>query len=390
MDRNPRRGRDRGNEPDIPGLERLDARATDLARDLLKRFRRKGELKYEFEKIIGHGSWGFTMKMRVNDGDSGPSLLPKKVKRFVIKRALTEGAQANLRRELGFLQQLQGSMNIQQLYHVEGEPVAGTISWLKGPSLVSEWIENGLIQDLLGRIADWNQPLPNRMLWRIFLCFVRMLVAMAWPGVAIQRNEVLPRTGPSGNRPLKSRILHGDFNIQNVMVGDFDQLDHRLVPIIKLIDFGGASELPDTQSPESAAKANMYYVGEIMLSLIGGGSAKYGSANMLVSAKGKTTTIKSNARDLDGLNPVYKAPQATVKAHKAKMDNLDGDLRNLVIRCLAVKIEDRPALEELAEEVERHVKEKRQEHYAGKQYYNNESDMAIRRIAGELMCNAAN
>ena len=94
-----------------------------------------------------------------------------------------------------------------------------------------------------------------------------MLVAMAWPGVAIQRNEVLPRPGPSGNRPLKSRILHGDFNIQNgepirlecthhaiktyrlrveiVMVGDFDQLDHRLVPIVKLIDFGGASELPD-------------------------------------------------------------------------------------------------------------------------------------------------
>lgn len=132
----------------------------------------------------------------------------------------------------------------------------------------------------------------------------------------------------------------------------------------------------------------MYYVGEMMLSLIGGGSAKYGSANMLVSVGGGTSLIRSHARDLDGLNPTYKAPQPVITAHRAKMDNLDGDLRNLVIRCLAVHIDDRPELEELAQEVERNVRGKQQEHYADKQYYNNESDVAIRRIAGELMCNA--
>lgn len=93
-----------------------------------------------------------------------------------------------------------------------------------------------------------------------------MLIAMAWPpegnpnAPSIQP-DLLP-SDASGARARKSTIRHNDLNIGNskllglrdaistclvclrrliVMFGDFDSITHQLTPILKLIDFGQAS-----------------------------------------------------------------------------------------------------------------------------------------------------
>lgn len=135
---------------------------------------------------------------------------------------------------------------------------------------------------------------------------------------------------------------------------------------------------------------NISKMGEIMLNLIGGRVMKSaaGSSNMnFITVEGQNT-IRSWARDLDGLNPVYKAPASTVAEHKDRMDNLDPDLRRLVIRCLATAMNNRPELEDLVEEVERNVSGKAATYYASYRYGSNETNSEVARIMKELLHDA--
>ncbi|KAL7622426.1 hypothetical protein AAE478_007931 [Parahypoxylon ruwenzoriense] len=378
--------------PIIPGQDRVSPRAVEEARKLLSHFEKAGERRFELERIIGEGAWGVTFKMKIKD-NSGPSLERRKPRRFVIKRSLTEQGQRNIEQEINALQQLRGAMHIAQPFRLEGEQSSRGISYLTGPILLMEWIGNGLIHDLLDRVADWGQPLPNRLLWRLFLCLCRIVTAMAWPlargGGAPLSIEVLPKPNIGGNRPPKSRLVHGDLNTRNVMIGELEPLEHNLVPVLKLIDFGASRDLPESpnQQPDSAVRANLFNVAQIMLSLIGGNS-RGGTASMAVTYQGEEKRVNSYARDLDGLNSSYKAPAAIVAKHQEKMDNLDPDLRSLVVLSLASNINERLDLESLTSAVERNMRERGQDYYKDYKYYGNESNDSVARIAKELMYNA--
>lgn len=137
-------------------------------------------------------------------------------------------------------------------------------------------------------------------------------------------------------------------------------------------------------------KSNTSDIGNTMLALIGG-SHHNGSANMVVTdAAGNPKTIQSFARDLDGMNPAYKAPKEVVDRHREKLDNLDEDIRNLVVQCCATDPNNRPGIEYLLTEVERNVNEKQASDYAAKKYFFNETDAAIGRIVNEVMFDAEN
>lgn len=132
-------------------------------------------------------------------------------------------------------------------------------------------------------------------------------------------------------------------------------------------------------------------MGEVMLNLVGGRVMKNatGSSNMDITVNGERKTIRSWARDLDGLNPAYRAPADLVAEHKDRVDNLDADLRSLIIRCLAPMADNRPDLETLVEEVERNVNNKTANSYAGKKYASNETDSAVERIMHRLVHDAS-
>ncbi|KAI1487078.1 hypothetical protein F5X96DRAFT_651866 [Biscogniauxia mediterranea] len=319
-----------------------------------------------------------------------PSQTP--VRRFVMKRSLNAQAERNLKQEIEVLERFKASMHVARPFYIDDGKLERTLSYMDGPTLLTEWIDGGLLYDFIQRLGDRDQPLPNRMLWRFFLCFCRFLVAMAWPpdgdgSAAVV--ETIPNPNAHGVRPPMSRLLHGDLNHRNVMIDAFESIEHSRVPLLKLIDFGGSRDLPanDKQPADLAVKTNMLYIGQIMLTLIGG-SHLGGSANMNIAIDGVDKVIRSYARDIDGLNPSYKAPPALVARHKDKMDNLDPRIRSLVARCCALSSTDRPDIEHLLDTVEAAVRTTKKDYYSGYKYFANESDHALERLSRELLFDA--
>ncbi|OTA61597.1 hypothetical protein K449DRAFT_434687 [Hypoxylon sp. EC38] len=297
------------------------------------------------------------------------SSTPKLPVRFVMKRALNQSGEDSLRKEIRVLQQLRGAPNIQQLFRIPGETEDLELPFWRGPILCTEWIPNGLFDNLVRRRNEWGHPLPNRMLWKFFLCFCYMLLAMAWPPNgeedAPSSKGDLPARDGAGELPPESNLVHGDMNVENVMLGDFEPIMHQFVPMLKLIDFGKSQILP--VSPTPATKRNMWDVGKIMLALIGG--------------------RVWDARDLERLDhPVYAAIDSeTRKSHQERLDNLDQELKDLIVLCLAPMEADRPEFDYLLQEVRRNALEKTQDSYRGKKYHHNESDAALRRISNRMI-----
>ncbi|RYP53579.1 hypothetical protein DL768_001443 [Monosporascus sp. mg162] len=300
----------------IPGQDVVSPAAVAEAKYLLENFAWAKEQRFHFERIIAEGSFGVTFKMKMWE-----------------KQSLT----------LELKPKFQGAIHVSQPFHIDDTESGNTLVYLKGPTLFIEWLDNGLLYDFIERVGDWGKPLPNRMLWRLFLC---------------------------------------------LMIHNFEEREHKEVPMIKLIDFGMSRELREIEKiPDAAVKTNMLDIGKVMLAFLGC-SHRGGASDMKVTYRGEEKTIKSFARDIDGLSPTYKAPAAIVARHKEKMENLDPDIRSLVALCCVQDPNERPELEDLLREVERYVRTKEQNDYVGKKYYGNESNAAISRIVREVMLDA--
>ncbi|KAI1329542.1 hypothetical protein F5Y16DRAFT_88585 [Xylariaceae sp. FL0255] len=102
---------------------------------------------------------------------SSPNQGPGRPTGFVMKRALHSTGERSIETEIEALRRLQGSMHIAQPSVLLDDPrFSQAISGLSGPALVMEWIEHGLLYNLLERRGDVDEPLPNRVLWCLFLC----------------------------------------------------------------------------------------------------------------------------------------------------------------------------------------------------------------------------
>ncbi|KAI3316813.1 hypothetical protein HD806DRAFT_527615 [Xylariaceae sp. AK1471] len=320
------------------------------------------------------------------------------VTRFVLKRSLTKGGEGNVTREIDALNRLRGSMHIAQPSGILNNPRWNrAIASLEGPALVMDWIENGLLWTFYERRCELDEPLPNRMLWCFFLCLCRMVVGMAWPLGDIGGGnadgspvlEVIPPLNARGERPAKSRLLHGDFHARNIMIDKLEPVEHKLVPVLKLIDFGMSRDLPvrASEQPDLVVKSNILAAGEVMLGLLRG-NRRGGPGLMEITHNGETKQVNSYAPDLDKMSAKYGAPPAVVAKHQERIDNLDPDIRSLVALCVALKVEDRPNINNLLLEVERNAKNKTPDDYTGYKYYANESDVAIKRLVEDFIFNA--
>ncbi|KAK8087190.1 kinase-like domain-containing protein [Apiospora phragmitis] len=111
--------------------------------------------------------------------------------------------------------------------------------YLLGPMLVIELLENGSMKEFLNKAKAHSAPrLPNRLLWRFFLCLARACVAMAFPRrfEGGQSLEDIP-----GRQSSTLRLYtHTDMHVNNVMLGGLNaqEFEHQISPILKLIDFG--------------------------------------------------------------------------------------------------------------------------------------------------------
>ncbi|KAI0508649.1 hypothetical protein F5B22DRAFT_649743 [Xylaria bambusicola] len=417
---------------EIDGASKVSGQAIKGAEYIKDFFGTRPDREFIFERIISQGSWGFTVQMMMKSNETPETISPSPLSqalglqpltlqppapprpfssmsrggpsfgsqfqiprgsqhttRFVMKRSLTEAGESNITKEIDLLNRLRGSMHIAQPSHVIDNPRWNSIlPFLNGPTLVMDWIENGLLWTFYERRAQVDEPLPNRLLWALFLCLCRMVVALTWPprdlGLEIHGGlsiEGIPPRNLRGERPPKARLLHGDFHGQNIMIDQLEPYEHNSVPVLKLIDFGLSRDLParPNEPKDIVMKTNIRAIGEVMLGLIRG-NVKGGPGMMEITYKGETKRINSFATDLDRLSNKYRAPAIMVAKHQDRIANLDPDIRSLVASCVAVGLDDRPDIEDLLNIVERNAKNKTPNDYTTYKYSANETDAAIKKI----------
>ncbi|KAI1083392.1 kinase-like protein [Whalleya microplaca] len=319
--------------------------------------------RFVFEDLVGYGQYG--VACRILQRDSGWFFWRTAAKRFVVKHSLGDAKETQAL--MNEIQMLQGASHILQPFAITDNPL---LQAFDGPSLITEYAEHGTLGAFIVKAAAWGQPLPNRLLWRLFLCLLRFVIAMAWPDVDIK--EQVPEQEEI--RAQKSQIVHNDMHTRNIMIGSFDKDEHFLVPILKLIDFGLARNAPSGLSflptSDAGVKQNIYDIGVVMLDLITG------------------TNLRPTRRalmDVRIYNRSILINSAAVAIAPPRFPNLDPDLRGLVVWCCAANMDDRPYLETLANIISQQVETKTAASYAGYPLQVNETDERVAAIVARLL-----
>ncbi|KAI0874765.1 hypothetical protein GGS24DRAFT_500482 [Hypoxylon argillaceum] len=266
---------------------------------------------WEFEKFLGHGSYGVVLVR-------GCSHIARMI-------AYCE--------DVNDVNQLQQSLqsrapDIVNIVRRWFRPPVGTVfdvlgqSRIQGPAILLEYLENGTLLRFLERARGKKKV-------------VRACVGMAWPP-----DEFPPvlETVPEDRAP--TRLRHRDIAFRNVMIGDRDPagpFEHRVIPQLKLIDFG---KMRDGPSAKFAMADNVKEAAGVMVHLISlNEEVEWGVVNYHgVHTEATPLVVRRGARD--------PFPQ------------LDSNLRDLLILCMARDLNEVPPLEILLREVEKGMRKR--------------------------------
>ncbi|KAI8635452.1 kinase-like domain-containing protein [Xylariaceae sp. FL1651] len=118
-------------------------------------------------------------------------------------------------------------------------------------TIITEMLENGDLSNFIVRVREHNQKVPITVLWRFFLCLVRMCIGLAYPPASLRENNNVPgpitERVPNRLKDNPKRMVHFDIDPKNIFVGDVLTGEHSVSPLLKLGDFGLATEIePDS------------------------------------------------------------------------------------------------------------------------------------------------
>ncbi|ETS76750.1 hypothetical protein PFICI_12137 [Pestalotiopsis fici W106-1] len=221
----------------------LSARAEKVARILKTRFDHDG--RYFLDAYVGSGIQADVFRIKKHGSDiPGPDRVAVKVPAMPELRT----AKSEMIPEKEALRLFSGAMHVVQILDmrenvvgadplsrdIKDAPMMPVSGWM-----YLEWLDNGTLHSFLQKARDVERPVPNRLLWRIFMCYIRMITAMAWSKVHVSGTHQLEEI--QSNIP---DMIHfnSDMHSQNMVFGDFDpnspHLEHRLSPMLKMIDLG--------------------------------------------------------------------------------------------------------------------------------------------------------
>ncbi|KAI0474454.1 hypothetical protein F4859DRAFT_522079 [Xylaria cf. heliscus] len=252
-----------------------------------------------------------------------------------------------------------------------------------------EWLENGTLERLVNRAIKLGIRLPNRVLWRFFLCLIRMCIALGWPAEKPEGEDPQPVTEVAKGR-ARGGLIHRDMHNENIMFGKFipndPDLEHTMTPIVKLIDLGSmqmvaGDKLVTPDVMRGAVKENLFDIGIIMVELVTLNSdlarGIYPSESLA-----KNFSINPGGQELM-TNGDILLPNGNINPYP----NLDTALRGLICSCLATKPENRPVAPSLANVVTTCIRNRDGQFYASRGYAG-ESDDDIRAIMSQLIFDA--
>ncbi|KAK9418582.1 hypothetical protein SUNI508_07839 [Seiridium unicorne] len=145
----------------------------------------------------------------------------------------------NQANEVKAINLLRGAAHVVQVLTMSNDPIRGISLHDRARWVYMEWLHNGTLEDFLERAEARDIPLPNRLMWRILMCLIRMVIAMSWPEAHQPDNIRLERP----QRGFGSVVIRNrDIQDKNLMFGQFEPstggIEHTLAPIMKMIDFG--------------------------------------------------------------------------------------------------------------------------------------------------------
>ncbi|KAI1819272.1 kinase-like domain-containing protein [Xylaria intraflava] len=289
---------------------------------------------WECEKILGNGAYGVAILVKERNAKDGYR------RRVMLKRALTAGVD-ELKVEIETLKLLRGSAHVatilasctdltdamgKEIPNTDFRSIFKTLNGLGGPAFVQEYCPNGTLESLRQRAIARNIEVPNRLLWRVYLCLVRACIALAYPpGNAVDAASAMENIR-AGNVP--GDLVHGDIAGRNIVIGDSDPevSEHSYIPMLKMIDFGSSRNSYPGKGPEE----NLHAVAVEMLRLICKGRVRTGPRFATTFGD-----VRTGATDILPVNGVPRFP------------NLDNNLRDLLVQALRIDRENRPTLDEM-------------------------------------------
>ncbi|KAK5625274.1 hypothetical protein RRF57_000990 [Xylaria bambusicola] len=348
-------------------------------------------MHFEYEDLVGNGAFGIAV--RVKWTGVGRS------RRFIVKRARNEDSARELRHEIDIMamggkgvalaekyayeidpadhttyaQNLNGAAHIASVIAYEDDRRGGRrrryqqwrlrsrfarrvasifgrrvpsyfLVGLPGPSLALEYLENGTMDRFRKKLDENNDIVPNRILWRIFLC---------WADSKLEE---------FGNIP-PSRLVHGDMHPGNMLfgtIGDFPE--HDIVPPVKLIDFGLSFRNP---------VGVMWNISDIAKNMM-----------WLIIQR----LVPLGVWPLDYNDIVTEGAPLLDAQWAPKTRHLDPELLDILLRCLAQSPLDRPTLAQLLQVAKDAVQNRDQEYYGAEAFQ--ESDVSIQRFVQQYIYDA--
>ncbi|KAI1338565.1 kinase-like domain-containing protein [Xylariaceae sp. FL0016] len=332
--------------------------------------------RFTFERYISAGADGFTMlfRMRRDNGSSVPLALKRPGDN---EQVLYD----NINQELNWLKKLKWVEHVVNLIPIKNNPAlpGNGRAGLPGPTICMEYLQNGTLFRFMTRSR--REYLPNRLLNFIFLCLVRASVGMAWQPPRANDDGTLPRELPLDHFQASS-LVHSDLHWRNLMFGNIDpaQFEHSLVPILKMIDFGQASDTLDRGEIPLGARMDDF-------------DSRLGLENFRTKYGVRNSGIDFNIQNIGRImaSIITKSPRSNLFKLRVDMQNqithpyLDDDIRRLILRCLAVEPENRPPLEELLATLNGNMSLKTAAYYANTPRGASETDENIREVVSRCI-----
>ncbi|KAI1245327.1 hypothetical protein MGN70_012217 [Eutypa lata] len=331
------------------------------------------------------------------------------LRRIVVKFASDGFYDDAIEDEIRWLDTLRGSLHIMSSLQVD----PGN---LYRPMLIMPYAARGDMSGLLDRLEldDGDVTVPNRLLWRFFLCLTRAVVAMAYPPStvpALQRfNNNMRESIPAG-AVVPFDLQHNDLHQGNVLLADITRADpeHDISPILKV----GFPALPLNRfwlgKPSTSHQSKSETVFEILTPKL--------PPLIRYSVLGNRSAIAKNISDIaliimwlaekihytdwsgGGCPWRYPDPPGGAPGSGLEIDTIANadfadtpvapDLKALLYRCMAYEAEDRPQLPEVLQACENAVYNLTQASFANLPDGGaNESDEALREFGKAFLFDA--
>ncbi|KAI1100454.1 kinase-like domain-containing protein [Jackrogersella minutella] len=336
----------------------------------IKRYFERDTRNFKYEGILGYGATNVACKVKLRHRWWRYSL-PSET--FVVKRAFVPDQDAILKNEHRIIKRHRGALHIVQPYELP-RTIANPLDRAERYTILLEHLENGSLSDFISRKQLWGHELPNRMLFKMFMCLVRACMAMAWPPRAPRGRRVMREGIPDDpeERQNKEQLTHRDMHTGNILLGELDiaHWEHITTPILKLIDFERAVIVEDPAVANPGVSRNILGIGKVMREIVTGNRYAYI----------RETTIR--------VNGFPEEIRSFAHLPEDRYPNLDDELRTLIVQCCAADLDQRPTLEELYVRVRECIVARPSRVYPRYPLGQYETDRAIRRIARRLIFDA--